>query len=158
MNENLPFDPVKEASLLSAYVDGELTTTDVARIEAYLNLPEEKSGPVRREINSLREFAALTGAMRLHAAPPEEWEVFWRSVYNRRERSLGWLLLSLGLAVVTAWGVWEMLTKLLAADGLPWPVKGGALVTLVGLVVLVVSVVRERRYKRARTRYKDIIR
>ncbi len=154
MNGKGPFDPRKEAPLLSAYVDGELEAGDVARIEAHLAENEQ----TRREIEKLRRLKEVTGAMRLKEPPPEEWEVFWRSVYNRAERSLGWILLCVGLVAIGAWGITEILGVLLKTDVLPLYVKGGIFVLAAGTLVLMISAIRERVYKRKRTRYKDVIR
>ena len=154
MNGKGPFDPRKEAPLLSAYVDGELEAGDVARIEAHLAENEQ----TRREVDKLRRLKDVTGAMRLKEPPPEEWEVFWHNVYNRAERSLGWILLCVGLVVVGAWGVTESLIVLLKTDALPFYVKGGIFVVAAGSLVLMISAIRERIYKRKQTRYKDVIR
>jgi len=149
-----PFDPRKEAPLLSAYVDGELEPADVARVEAHLAEDEQS----RREVEKLRRLKAVTGAMRLKEPPAEEWEVFWKSVYNRSERSLGWILLCLGIVVIGAWGATEALTALLKTDELPLLVRGSVLVLSAGILVLLISAVRERIFRRSRTRYKDVIR
>ncbi|MEN8007506.1 MAG: zf-HC2 domain-containing protein [Candidatus Krumholzibacteriota bacterium] len=154
MNGKGPFDPRKEAPLLSAYVDGELEPGDVARIEAHLEEDEQS----RREVEQLRRLKAVTGAMRLKEPPAEEWEVFWSSVYNRAERSVGWILLCVGLVAVGAWAVTEALTALLKTEDLPLVAKGGIFVLAAGGLVLAVSAVRERVFKRKRTRYKDVIR
>jgi anti-sigma factor RsiW len=154
VNAKGPFDPRKEAPLLSAYVDGELEPDDVARVEAHLAADEQ----TRREVDKLRRLKAVTGAMRLKEPPTEEWEVFWRSVYNRTERSLGWILLCLGIVVIGAWGATEALTALLGTDELPLLVRGSVLVLAAGLLVLLISAVRERVFRRNRTRYKDVIR
>ena len=154
MNPTVPFDPRREAPLLSAYVDGELGPDDVARIEAHL----EESEATRREVEKLRRLKAVTGAMRLKEPPAEEWEIFWKSLYNRAERSVGWILLCVGLVVIGAWGLTEVLTALLNTDTLPLYVKGGIFVVAAGGLVLLISAIRERIYKRNRTRYKDIIR
>ena len=45
MNGKGPFDPRKEAHLLSAYVDGELDPADEARISAHLEENEETDTP-----------------------------------------------------------------------------------------------------------------
>ena len=154
MNGNVPFDPLKDAPLLSAYVDGELDPPDVDRVEAYL----ETSPEARREVEDLRRLKQLTGAMRLKAAPAEEWEVFWQSVYNRTERSIGWLLFLLGATVLGTWVVWMLAEALLNTDSLPIWIKGAIIIGMAGVFVLVVSVIRERIFKRSRTRYKDVIR
>ncbi len=155
---NEPFDPRKEAPLLSAYVDGELEAADVARIEAHLALPASESEYARREIEKLRRLNQMTGTMRLREPPAEEWEVFWESVYNRSERSLGWLLFCAGVVLVGAWAVLQAVTALVADQNLPLYVKVGIFGVAVGLLVLLVSALRERIFQRRRTRYDDVIR
>jgi anti-sigma factor RsiW len=154
VNGKGPFDPRKEAPLLSAYVDGELDPGEAARIEAHLAENED----TRREVEKLRRLKDVTGAMRLKEPPPEEWERFWHSVYNRAERSFGWILLCVGLVVVGAWFLTEAVGTLLHTDELPFLVRGSILVLAAGVLVLLISAVRERIYKRRRTRYKDVIR
>jgi len=158
VNGNGPFDPRKEAPLLSAYVDGELNADDTARIEAHLALPDSASAYARREIEHLRQLKQVTGTMRLKEPRAEEWEIFWDNVYNRAERSLGWILMSVGLVVIGAWAALQVVMALVASDGLPLYIKGGIFTVAAGVMVLLTSVVRERVYKRRRTRYKDVIR
>ncbi len=153
MNPIGPFDPQKEAHLLSAYVDGELDEANAARIEAFLAENEE----ARREVQRLRHFNKVTGALRLKEAPPEQWEDFWLRFPHRAERHLGWLLLTIGVVLVGGW----LLLKLLAVlihSGIPLFLKGGIFMIAAGLLVLLISVVRERVHVRRHTRYKDIIR
>lgn len=154
MNPTQPFDPEREAPLLSAYVDGELEPAEAARVAEYLAGSPEG----RREVQRLRELRALTDSLQLKPAPPEAWEAFWRRFYNRAERSLGWLAFGLGVIVVGTWALYEAVQNLLGSPALPWWVKGGLVAVAAGLVILLVSVVRERVYARSRTRYKDVVR
>jgi anti-sigma factor RsiW len=140
-------------ALLSAYVDGELEPDDVAAVEARL----ARDDGARREVERLRRLKDITGALRLKEAPPEAWEDFWHSAWNRGERSLGWLLLGLAALVLAGAGATVLVGALVRAD-LPLPVKLALGAAAAGLGLLVVSVVRERLYARARTRYKDVVR
>ncbi len=149
---DLPFDPDKEAVLLSAYVDGELDSEQVARVESHLARSQES----RREVQRLRRLKEVTGAMKLVEAPDEEWEDFWQNVYNRTERSLGWFALTLGAVMVGGFGLYRLVQSLLATNDLPWFVKGGIFALCGGLLLLLVSVIRERYYVRKRTRYDDV--
>jgi anti-sigma factor RsiW len=153
MNAQRPFDPVNDAPLLSAYVDGELDAEGLARVEAHL----AASAEARAEVERLRAFKHLTAGLRLREAPPEDWETFWRNTYNRSERSLGWLLVIVGVALAGLWGLWQVALAVLVAE-LPVVVKGGILAGAVGSLVLLISVLRERLYTRKRTRYDDIVR
>jgi anti-sigma factor RsiW len=148
-----PFDPVQDAPLLSAYVDGELGGEDLARVEAHL----AASAEARAEVERLRAFNRATAGLRLREAPPEDWEAFWSSAYNRSERSLGWVLLVSGVAVAGGWGLLETARAILAAD-LPLPVKLALAAGAAGVTVLLFSVLRERLFTRKRTRYDDIVR
>ncbi len=150
----MTFDPRQDEALLSAYVDGELEPADLVRVEAHL----AASAEARREVARLRRLKQLTGAVRLKEAPPEAWEGFWQSAYNRSERSLGWLLLGLAVLVLTGWGATVLLRALLEAPDIAPLLKGAIIAGVAGLALLLVSVVRERLHTRARTRYKDVIR
>jgi anti-sigma factor RsiW len=154
VNDPRPFDPRLEEALLSAYVDGELDAADVARVEARLADDAE----ARREVGRLRRLKAVTASFRLKEAPPEAWEDFWQSAYNRGERSLGWLLLGLACLVLAGWGATLLLRGVLGAENLHPVFKGAIIVGAAGLALLAFSVVRERLHARARTRYKDVIR
>ncbi len=154
MNSTGPFDPRKEAHLLSAYVDGELNSQDVDRVEAHLADNKES----RREVDRLRQFNQVTDSLRLKEAPAEEWERFWISFVNRAERSIGWILLTVGVAIIGIWSLYNLLATLVATDALPLYVKGGIFAAAAGVLILLFSVVRERIHKRSKTRYKDIIR
>ncbi len=153
MNPNGPFDPQREAHLLSAYVDGELDAEDIARVEAHLARDED----ARREVERLRRFNRITGSLRLKEAPPEEWEGFWQRFPNRAERHLGWFLLSIGVVLVGGWLLLKLLGTLIHS-GMPLFLKGGIFMIAAGVLVLLFSVVRERIYVRSHTRYKDVIR
>ena len=154
MNSTGPFDPRKEAHLLSAYVDGELDSPNVERVEAHLADNEES----RQEVDRLRQFNQVTGSLRLKEAPPEQWEGFWNSFRNRAERSLGWILLTVGVGIIGIWTLYNLLVALVSTDALPLYIKGGIFAAASGILVLIFSVVRERIHKRSKTRYKDIIR
>ncbi|MBK7046675.1 MAG: zf-HC2 domain-containing protein [bacterium] len=153
MNGRPAFDPVADAPLLSAYVDGELDGADLARVEAHL----ATSAEARREVERLRTFKQVTDGLRLREAPPEDWESFWNNAYNRSERSLGWVLLVAGLVVGGSWALLQTGRAIFAAE-LPLLVKGGLLAGALGVTVLLVSVLRERLFTRKRTRYDDIVR
>lgn len=153
MSGERPFDPGRDGPLLSAYVDGELDGADLARVEAHLAVSAE----ARLEVERLRAFNRRTAGLRLREAPPEDWEAFWASAYNRGERTLGWVLVVAGTIIAGAWALVAAGHAIWVAD-LPLIVKGGLLAGALGLAVLLGSVLRERLFTRKRTRYDDIVR
>ncbi len=144
----------EDDALLSAYVDGELTAGETADVEARL-----ASDPhAQQVVDQLRRLKSMTAMMRIKEPPPEEWEVFWQGYYNRIERSVGWVLLVLGGLALLGWVAYSLLVMIWHSENLPAGVRWGTMGAISGLVVLLVSVVRERLHKRKLTRYKDVVR
>ncbi len=144
----------EDDALLSAYVDGELPAAETAAIEVRLAVDAD----ARRVVAQLRRLKDMTAGMRIKEPPAEEWEAFWKSYYNGLERSFGWVLLILGGALVLGWAAISAVTAIWHSPDLPRTVRWGALAAVAGMVVLLISVVRERLHKRSRTRYKDVVR
>ncbi len=148
------FDHDREPELLSGYLDGELTPAEAERVERHLAACLR----CRDELAQLRRLQEVTGRLRLREAPPEAWEQFWQSAYHRAERGAGWILLGLGAVVLGAYGLHQAALALWQEAQLPWLVKAAILAACAGVMLLLVSVVRERVFTRGRTRYKDVVR
>ncbi len=80
------------------------------------------------------------------------------TVYRRLERSIGWILASVGAIVVVSYGVWTAISEMIADATVPWYIKAGVLALVVGAVILFVSVVREKLFVRKTDPYKDVVR
>jgi len=153
MTDSRPFDPVADGPLVSAYLDRELEPEDRALVDHWL----ATDARARQELERLQELQAFTGHLQLREAPREAWEGFQDRIYNRGERRLGWVLLLIGVTVVGGYVLLRVATALLTA-ALPLIVRLGALAVAGGLVLLAVSVLRERLFTRKRDRYDDVIR
>ena len=94
--------------------------------------------------------------MALKPAPDEVWDSYWASVYSRFERGVGWIFASIGAIILLAYGAWKGVEDLLADTALPWFIKAALLALLFGLIVLLVSVGREKLFIGSRERYKDV--
>jgi predicted anti-sigma-YlaC factor YlaD len=145
-------DHERVRELLSAYVDGELGTEDRRTVEDHLSgCPE-----CRKEFEEMARFERVMGKMTFKSPPREVWELYWVSVYNRLERRVGWVFLSLGAIVLIFYGGYRALAGLLHDPAVPLLIKGGVLLALAGGAILLVSVLRERLFVRKRERYKEI--
>jgi ferric-dicitrate binding protein FerR (iron transport regulator) len=138
--------------LMMSALDGELGPDERREFERLL---EEDPG-LRSEWDRLRRVKEVTEQMSLRRPPDEVWDGYWGSVYRRLERGVAWILISVGAIIVVSYGAWRGVSELIADAELPWPVKGGVLAVTVGLVVLFVSVVREKLFVRRRDPYKDV--
>lgn len=148
------FDLQRDGAWLSAYVDAELAGPDVVRVEGWLATHAD----ARVEVARLRELKDLTASFALRDAPAESWETFWTAPVRRLERRVGWVLLAAGALVLGGSLAWRAVAALWQAAHTPLVLKVAVLAVVAGVALLLVSIVRERLYTRARTRYKDVVR
>lgn len=138
----------RSRELLMARLDGEMAPEDLAELERHLAACEECS----RELAEMSELAGLVGEIRLAKPSEEDMMRYWPSVYARIERGMGWGLLVAGAVIWVGYGVhafitdpmMEALTKFLVA--LP----------VVGILMLLVSVIRERYHVSKTERYEEV--
>ena len=138
--------------LMMAALDGELSSGERAELDRLL----ETDASLRGEWERLEKVKEVTGAMGYREPPEEIWENYWVSVYNRVERGVGWVLLSLGTLVLLGFGIWHGVMELLAETGLPSFVKVAIFAAALGGVILLLSVAREKWFVRKRDPYKEI--
>lgn len=137
---------------MPSYLEGELTGDRKAAVEAHLATCPD----CRKEYEEMNKFERVMSRVALKSPPEEAWRGFGQSVYNRLERRIGWILLSLGAAILLFFGAVKAVESLLKDPAISPLVKAGILLALAGLAVLIVSLARERYYVNKRERYKEI--
>jgi len=135
-------------SLISGYIDGELDSEQRAKVDAHL----AECSVCRDEMARYRQMTEVADTMRFREPPDDVWTTYWQGVYNRLERGTGWLIFAIGLAVLVAYGVYEFVTD----PGVEALVKVLIAVPVIGLVVLFISVWREKWIVNRTDKYKDI--
>jgi predicted anti-sigma-YlaC factor YlaD len=138
--------------LISAYFDGELDAARKKLVEEHVRTCPE----CKREFDEMAKFEEVMGKMEFKKPPEEAWKVYWGSVYNRMERNVGWILLSIGAMMILFFAGYHLLRGIIEDVGTPLVLKVGILAALAGLVILFVSVLRERIFVNRRERYKEI--
>jgi ferric-dicitrate binding protein FerR (iron transport regulator) len=138
--------------LMMAALDGELADADRAELDRFLAGDER----LRKEWTQLGRVKEVTKTMAYREPPDEIWDDYWTSVYNRTERGIGWILASIGAIVVLGYGIWIGLQELLADTDLPAFLKLGIFALLLGGLVLLVSVIREKLFTRGKDPYKEV--
>jgi len=145
-------DHEKIKQIIAASVDGGLDDEARAMVEEHLaSCPE-----CRREYEELIKVEEVMGKMAFKNPPHEIWDVYWTSVYNRLERGIGWILLSLGAVILLFFGGYKMVEGIIRDAAIPLLLKVGILALIGGAIVLLVSIIREQFFLRKRERYKEI--
>jgi predicted anti-sigma-YlaC factor YlaD len=129
-------------------LDGELSAEQRRAYEEHVKECEECT----KELKDMGRIVELTNELRLRTPDEEFWSSYWRGIYRRVERGTGFLLLIAGLVVVTALVIYEAVTSPAFLT-----VRGIAIsVILLGLVVIFLSVLRERYHESKDDPYKEV--
>lgn len=88
--------------------------------------------------------------------PEVAWESYWSRLYNRLERGLSWILVSVGAIIVLSYSAYHALQEFIADSSMPLVVKWGVAALVLGGIMLLVSVLREKLLLRKHDRYKEV--
>ncbi len=138
--------------LISSYLDNELDEGQRREVEEHI----ERCPECRKEYGEMARFEEVMRKMSLKQPPKEAWQVYSESVYNRMERGIGWILLSVGAMIILFFGGYQIVKGFIEDPTIPLIVKAGILLGMGGVVILLVSIVREKVFVGKRERYKEI--
>ena len=139
--------------LMMKALDGELAGSEHSEFDNFLRDEE-----CRREWNAFRKVKEATMDLKMTSPPSEVWDGYWKGMYNRSERGIAWILVTLGAVVLFAWGSIEVVAALWADAQVPVIVKVGIFTLAAGLVLLFFSVIRERWFTSRHDKYKEVVR
>ncbi len=142
------------APLISGLIDGELVPDEEARIRAHL----DSCAHCQQELGALTEQRETTGALRLRDPDPELMDRFHIGIYQRIERATGWVLLSAGATLAGSVLAYQALRDLIGDGSLPLALRVGVPALVLGLILLLVSIAREKLFLHRNERYREIVR
>jgi len=137
---------------VSAYLDDELDPAERHAFEEELT----RSPELLEEVEAMRTMKRVMSGIRLKELPDEAWDSYRDRTYNRLERRVGWILLSIGAMVLIGYGLYQLVVFLVADDELAWWIRAAIGAACAGLAVLFVSVVRERLFVWRRDPYREV--
>ncbi|MBN2379224.1 hypothetical protein JXM67_05425 [candidate division WOR-3 bacterium] len=135
--------------LLLKVVDGVASAKEKKEFLTHIRSCEE----CRAEYGEFKNLEELMSSIKLKDLTEEAREVYWRSLYNRLERGLGWILLSLGAILLLGFGAFMLIKEFIASPTVSLILKIGVCTILGGIIVLLVSVIKERLLVRRYDKY-----
>jgi len=142
----------KFRSLMMGYVDDELSDDDRATLEEHV----KECAHCSSELEGFRKLKEVTEKMTIVSPEDRVWEDYWSGIYNRVERSIGWILFSIAGIVLLAYGGYKAAEEFIADPTVGLIVKVAVLVLIAGVAILFVSVLRERLYFWKTDRYRKV--
>jgi hypothetical protein len=137
---------------IMAFLDGELPISERSQIE--LKIAEDPQ--YQKYYHQLQKLKEVTGAMKYKILPDMYWDEYWRQIYNRLERGISWILISLGAIIVLSFALWTAVSDLLADHFINPFLKYGILILIVGMVILFISILREKLMVKKVDKYKEV--
>lgn len=130
------------------YLDGEMSGSERTEFERHLEGCEE----CRSALRDFQELDTVAGRMRIMDPTDKFWDSYWKSIYHRLERKTAWVLFITGLLMILGYGIYKTVVSF---KGLTFENVAAALV-LIGGILLLVSIIRERMHQYKSDPYKDI--
>ena len=138
--------------LMMGYLDNELSDEQRNRFEEHLAGCPECAG----ELKEFQKLKAITDEVTLVEPEDRIWQDYWSGVYNRIERSIGWVIFSVSAILLAIYGGFKLIEEIVTDATTGMLLKLGLLALIIGLAILFVSVMRERIYFWSKDRYRNV--
>ena len=138
--------------LMMGYLDNELSNEQRRQFEEHLTGCSE----CKAELKEFRKLKAITDEVTLVEPEDKIWQDYWSGVYNRIERSVGWIVFSVAAILLAIYGGFKLIEEIITDSSVGILLKAGLLVLIVGLAILLVSVSRERLHIWQKDRYRNV--
>ncbi len=137
---------------IMAFVDDELSPSEIEFVKKHL----ESCAACREKYSSLNKVKEITRQMKFKKLPEMYWDEYWRHVYNRIERGVSWIFISIGAIIIISFAVWNALNNLISNTHINPFLKIGIFIFIIGMVILLVSILREKLMVKKVDKYKEV--
>jgi anti-sigma factor RsiW len=130
------------------YLDGEMPERERADFERHVEACES----CRESLRGFKELESVTRRITMKDPADEFWEKYWKSIYRRVERKTAWIFIIAGTIMLVGFTLYQSIRSF----GEITFEKFALVVFIIGAVLLLLSVIRERYHQYKTDRYKDI--
>lgn len=129
-------------------IDDELSQEERLQYQAHVR----ECAVCSRELDALGRVVKLTGELKLRVSDDAFWKGYWESIARRTERRLGFLFLAGGVVMFLLFLLYRALRspQLFTYEGI------SIALILLGLIVLFISVARERYHEHKHDPYREV--
>jgi predicted anti-sigma-YlaC factor YlaD len=138
--------------LMMGYLDDELDDAQKKTFEEHI----ESCKDCAAELEQFKKLKNVTDSVKLSEPEDVLWENYWSGVYNRLERGIGWILMSVTGIALIIYGLFKAVEGIIKNPSVEVVLKIAILAFIAGLAVMFVSILRERLYFWKKDRYKDV--
>jgi hypothetical protein len=137
---------------MMALLDGELDKEKINDVLEHLETCKKCSD----DYASIKKVKEITNKMKFKKLPEFYWDDYWNHIYNRIERGLSWIFVSFGAIIIVCFAVWKFMDNLFALQNIHPLLRTGIFIFLIGIIILIISILREKIMVRRVDKYKEI--
>ena len=138
--------------LLEKYLDTSANPEERIEFENLINSNPE----LYKEYEEQKRIKEVLKQMKLKNPSVEVWDSYWLGIYNRIERGLAWIMVSIGVLIILGFAALEFVNFIINDNTTPVLLKTGIIILVFGIFVLLFSVGREKFFTRKHDKYKEI--
>lgn len=142
----------REIYLMELALEGELSNEEKKEFDKLLS----DNSKLRNEFEDQKKIKEVLMNMSIKNPGKEFWDGYWLSIYNRIERGVAWILISISAVIIAGYGIYEAITNLLAESKIPMFMKISIIALIIGVAILVFSLIREKITVGKKDKYKEI--
>jgi hypothetical protein len=137
---------------MEKYFDDELSTEEKTEFENLL----ENNSRLKEEFIEQKRIKEVLKKMKLKNPSKEVWDSYWMGIYNKIERGIAWVAVSIGALIFFGYVAYESVQAFISDTETPPLVKFGIGAFVFGILILLFSIVREKIFTVKRDNYKEI--
>jgi len=142
----------REIYLMELALEGELSLEEEKEFKELL----AKNSQLINDFKEQQKVKEVLMNMSLKNPGKEFWDGYWLSIYNRIERGIAWILISISVIIIAGFGIYRAVSNLLAETNLPMFMKISIIVLFIGIAILIFSLIREKIASSKKDKYKEI--
>ena len=138
--------------LLEKFFDKQISTEEKSELDQIIKDNEN----LRKEFEEQKKIKEVLNKMKMKNPGREVWDGYWFGIYNRIERGLAWIAISIGAVIIFGFASIRVVEALIQDSEMPAIVKVGIVVLFFGILVLLFSLIREKIFSSKNDKYKEI--
>ena len=138
--------------LQEKYFEGVLNAEEKAEFNNML----ESNTKMKKEFEEQRRIKEVLRKMKLKNPSREIWDSYWMGIYNRIERGIAWVVISVGALIFFGYASYEAVNAFINDTQAPPLAKLGITLLIFGALILIFSLIREKIFTSKRDKYKEV--
>ena len=138
--------------LTEKYFSDELSKEEKIELERML----KSDSQLQSEFDEQKNIKEVLNKMKLKNPSREVWDSYWMGVYNRIERGIAWVVISIGALIFFGYASYEIVNAFIKDTQAPVLAKIAISMLVFGGLILLFSLIREKIFSSKRDKYKEI--